>query len=308
MGDFPLPCFNMVTLYPQRGGGRLRSSPDPLSPSLRRSVPCGGCLGCRASAQQGWRTRIVHESKLHASSMFVTFTYADEHLPVSRSLSKVEAQLVLKRLRWEYPERLRFFLCGEYGAKFRRPHYHAVIFNLALDDMRPWRKSTAGGLYYRSAFLEKVWPYGHVECAPLTPDLAGYVAGYCVKKLNGEMRAASLRRVDDVTGEVWDVAPEFITMSKKPGLGHGWYERFSGDAFPSDFVIVDGERVPVPRYYKLKLDKAGASAGVLVDHKRLRQAAAPERVWNNTADRLAVRREVAELRAQRYAECGGDEQ
>ena len=38
-------------------------------------------------------------------------------------------------------------------------------------------------------------------------------------------------------------------MSRRPGIGHGWYERFASDVYPSDEVIIKGRSMRPPRYY-----------------------------------------------------------
>ena len=54
---------------------------------------------------------------------------------------------------------------------------------------------------------------------------------------------------------VW-FEPEFALMSRRPGLGTTWFEKFASDAFPSDFLIVDGRKVRPPGFYLRKLDEA----------------------------------------------------
>ena len=106
---------------------------------------------------------------------------------------------------------------------------------------------------YRSPSLERVWPFGLSEIGSLTPQSAGYVARYCTKKVGGDAASEHYRRVDPVTGEVFQVRPEFGLMSRRPGIGAEWFERFRGDVYPSDYLTMDGSRVPVPRFYSDRL-------------------------------------------------------
>lgn len=241
-----------------------------------------------------WATRIHHEAQLHPDNSFLTLTYRDECLPENRSVSIREVQLFMKRLR-KAVGRLRYFACGEYGADGGRPHYHVLVFGHAfLADRVPWRKSATGHVLYRSPLLEKLWPYGHCEIGSLTHDSAGYVARYCLKKVNGDAAPAHYSRTNLATGEVWQVEPEFICMSTKPGIGAGWFELYKGDAFPSDFCTVDGQKVAVPRYYKKKLTEKETLA---VNARR--KVAAFRHASNNTPERLETREEVARLKADR---------
>lgn len=261
------------------------------------SLPCGQCVGCRLDKRESWAVRILHEASLYDANCFVTWTYADEFLPADGSLSIAEVQKAFKRLRHEVGS-CRNVTCGEYGSLNARPHYHSILFGHDFRSERyPWKRSEVGVLF-RVPTLEKVWPYGHVLVGEVTRESAGYVAGYVRKKLNGERGAEALKRrvVDPATGEVreWKVAPEFFIMSRRPGIGAGWFERFKCDAFPSDFLIVDGKKVSVPRYYLAKLAELERAA-IVAERKRK----ALKHADNNRDSRLLVRNEVGELKARR---------
>lgn len=255
-------------------------------------IPCGQCIGCRLERAQQWATRMHHEASLHEASSFVTLTYADHRLPSDGSVSVKELQDFFKRLRYRVPQRLRYYACGEYGDQRGRPHYHAIIFGCDFDDKLPWRVSGSGYLLYRSRLLEEVWPFGHCEVGTVSHESAGYCARYCLKKVNGELAKAAYLRPHPVTGELHQVRPEFAVMSRRPGIGAGWYDRYKSDAFPSDFVIIDGGKRAVPRFYKKKLDE---DETLRVNAARAMRAF--KHADNNTPERLAVREELAHLRA-----------
>ena len=95
-------------------------------------VPCGQCIACRINHAKEWATRIYGESRMHDENIFLTLTYDDEHLPKDNSVHKDEVQRFMKRLRKAvYPDKVRYFLCGEYGGQFGRPHYHVILFGLS---------------------------------------------------------------------------------------------------------------------------------------------------------------------------------
>ena len=50
---------------------------------------------------------------------------------------------------------------------------------------------------------------------------------------------------------MYNVEPEYTTMSRRPGIGRGWFEKYQTDVFPSDEVPVPGQGVikGTPRYY-----------------------------------------------------------
>jgi hypothetical protein len=249
-----------------------------------------------------WAVRAVHEASQHEHNYFVTLTYDDDHLPADRSVSLRELQLFKKRLRSGQGP-FRDLSCGEYGDQNLRPHYHSLIFGLqdGLPDLYPWSKSKSGDMLYRSATLEKYWTVGFAYIGHVTLESAGYVARYSIKKSQGKRQPDRYLRtaIDPTTGEVreWYVAPEFLTMSKKPGLGAGWFEKYKADAFPSDFLVVDGKRVPVPRFYLNRLAKDDAFQALRVQAKRKLNGF--KHADNNTERRLLTRHESQQLRAKR---------
>lgn len=103
-------------------------------------VPCGHCIGCLRKKQNDWSIRISEQLKQSTRNCFVTLTYSDEHLPlafsvdgieVRGSLCKSDYQKWLKHLRINLNRQgvssPSFFVCGEYGSRTFRPHYHVVV-------------------------------------------------------------------------------------------------------------------------------------------------------------------------------------
>lgn len=274
---------------------RFRVTPAEAIGATELQVPCNQCIGCRMDRSRDWSTRIWHEASCHEHNSFLTLTFNDAHLPSDYSIRTEDMQKFMKRLRAKLGFRIRFFGCGEYGEQNLRPHYHLMIFGHDFPDKQPWRKTQSGHMVYRSAQLETVWTFGHAEIGTVTLESAGYVARYIVKKITGEAAKEHYERTNPETGEVHQVKPEFICMSSRPGIGRQWYDKFSGDCFPSDFVVVDGQKRPIPRYYTKQLRKA--SEDQYWDVKTKRGERADEHQDNNTSERLAVREEAQKLRA-----------
>lgn len=253
------------------------------------SVPCGQCIGCRVNKSRDWATRIVHEASLHEQTSFLTLTYNDENLPDNYSIDPTTLQLFNKRLRKAIGP-FRFFACGEYGEKNYRPHYHMILFGHDFSGTRtPWRKTAKGYVTYRSPLLEKVWTLGHAEIGTVSVASAGYVASYCLKKITGDAAAQHYTRLNPLTGELCQVLPEFIRMSTAPGLGSEWLTKFKSDIYPSDFVVIEGKRRSIPRYYTNKLTEMEQN---LTKHDR--KMGAQEHAQNNSDWRLVTREEVQE--------------
>lgn len=274
------------------------------------SLPCGKCIGCRLERARQWAVRIMHEAKCHEESAFVTLTYDDVHLPKSGSLDKREIQLFLKKLRARIePTKIRFFLAGEYGEHRQRPHYHAIVFGYGFPDKVRLPSSGEHPLY-ESKLLSAAWGNGLASFGSVSFDSACYVANYALKKITTNREEEAKR----LAGRL----PEFVLMSRKPGIGRPWLEQFLGDVYPSDQVIVKGKEARPPRYYdKVLADRAlmefpPADWSKMVDGIRAKRevhASALEDIVfrsgdvikvapNRNARRLLVRKTVAEAKAQ----------
>lgn len=212
------------------------------------ALPCGQCMACRLSKAQEWTLRITHEASLHPVTSFLTLTYAPDHLPPFGSLHYRDYQLFMKRLRKAiHPQKLRFFACGEYGGKTNRAHYHAVLFGYAPTDGVFYTEKAS--TIYTSRFLDSCWSKGAVYWSFFEPGAASYIARYVTKKITGA--AAPAHYADPETGEVGVRQPEFARMSLKPGLGHGWYQRYyRSDVAHREHCLNDNNKpTKVPAYY-----------------------------------------------------------
>jgi len=273
-------------------------------------LPCGRCVGCRQDRARAWSIRITHEAQLYDQNRFVTLTYAPERMPSSLSLEYRDFQLFMKRLRKEIsgvtvlPDGLRpirFFCAGEYGSRYRRPHWHAVLFNVAFPD----EVAVPHARYrrFRSKVADDLWTHGFVDIGSVTPASAAYVAGYTLEKKYGSAAADHYEDVVDVrTGELSSRRPEFARMSLRPGIGTWWFQRFAADLFPADHAVQDGKAYKVPRFYleRWKRDADPTLVEEVLYARYLKAAAQPE---ENTPERRAVRCELLERKlAQRARE------
>lgn len=213
-------------------------------------VSCGQCVGCRLERSRQWAMRCIHEAQMHENNCFLTLTYNDDNLPYPPSLEVKHYQDFMKRFRKKFKDhKIRFFHCGEYGDETRRPHYHAIIFGFDFPDKKLWKESFNGDHYYTSETLNKLWGKGYAIIGSVTFESAAYVARYIMKKVNGENKDEHYRCVDQDSGESFDIKPEYITMSRRPGIGKTWFEKYKSDVYPSDFVVVRGKKMRPPKYY-----------------------------------------------------------
>lgn len=125
---------------------------------------------------------------------------------------------------------------------------------------------------------------------------AAYVARYVVKKVSGERAAQHYVAVDPRNGHVYPIRDEFVVCSTRPGIGYEWYKRFRGDLWPGDFVVCDGKRFPIPKYYLKLLERESPEYHRQVKQDRVREANQPSAKAERTPTRLRVRKEVKESR------------
>lgn len=287
-----MPCFRPLKAYRRPGGGPPAWSPVEGYHDRPLELACGQCTGCRIQRSADWAARCVHEAQLHPANCFVTLTYAPEHLR-SQSLEISDLQKFMKRLRKQHG-RVRYFACGEYGEENGRPHFHALLFGQDFCGDGPLVKSKPHRLW-RSRKLEETWSLGAVTVGALTYETAAYCARYVIKKVTGERAKWHYRLVDPLTGEVEEIRPEFSTMSRRPGIGAEWIERFRGDVYPSDEVVIDGRRHRPPRFYDERLSEEERDA-----LKRRRRHRVLRRSEELTDDRLRVREKVLESRLESF--------
>lgn len=146
-------------------------------------VPCRKCLACQINRRHEWAYRITAEC-FDKPSCFVTLTLSDYEIDVNhRWLSKKDCQDFFKRLRKNTGAKFKYFLCGEYGERTNRPHYHACIMGWRPPDLVYYRASSRGSPMFTSLFLESVWKLGLCSVGDVTHASASYVAGYIQKNL-----------------------------------------------------------------------------------------------------------------------------
>lgn len=290
----PIKAFRSTERSPTTGRyGIVFNSNKALIEGSSFAVPCGKCIGCRLDKAYQWSARCLHESRMHAQSVFITLTYDQQHVPADYSVKLRDWQLFMKKLRHKMPGKIRFLAVGEYGDIGLRPHYHALLFNCDFSD-KVYVKQSEYGRVYTSKLLLELWPHGSHEIGSVTQKSADYCARYTLKKQNGDRADPHYTRVSPIDGNTYRVATEFMVMSRRPGIGATWFDKFASDAFPSDFIIIDGQRRKVPRYYLNKL-----SENEQKPIKRARKRNGLKHRGNNTKARLAVREEIQSLRSKR---------
>jgi len=334
-----VPCYHPRRVL--KRNGELRWDQDPRR-LIREgesvfNVPCRECVGCRRADQRQWSVRCFHEAFEHttnwrepvthittelANSSVITLTYNKEHLPPDGALRHSDFQRFMKRLRnyrkrhTHYTDSVRYFMCGEYGGKSGRPHFHAIIFGHDFVDGYI-EQSADGQINHMSYELDELWQQrllgdevptkiGRATVEQFTFAGACYVAGYIAKKTSSEAPTGPIEELVDITTGVVryaPVCPEYRRMSTRPGLAHDWLVKNNCRnlvrIYSTDSVKISNWTFHCPRYYDtlLALHRPDLVEGV--KEKRAEGSAEYHAEW--TQDRCDAAEKVclAELQQRR---------
>lgn len=221
--------------------------------------PCGRCAACISRRVSNWSFRLMQEEKISLSAYFITLTYDCENVPITKNgfmdLSKRHIQLFFKRVRKQHCSYgkfgvpLKYYAVGEYGGRFKRPHYHILCFNWELELLvgpKLFGNIERGIIQLdgKRPFTCSSWPQGHITIG----KVSGASVGYTMKYVSKPWRPMHMN--DDRT-------PQFPLMSK--GLGESyltaamikWHQ---SDLYKRQYcTTLDGKKISMPRYYKLKI-------------------------------------------------------
>jgi len=285
-----MPCF-----YPVHGwrsaSGKLTQDPGKAVSPIPKTVPCLGCIGCRVTKTSEWACRSVLELRSWADSCFITLTYSPENLPPNSTLNPKHLADFWKRLRQQLardarkaglsPPMVRYFSCGEYGEKFVRPHYHAILFGWSPSDGVKIKETDFGPLS-SSAFLSDVWGLGYVSFGDVRYESCAYVASYVQAKLTGK----------DAEEAYIDRFAPFARMSTRPGLGLEAVYSLDSE-FERDDIWLGGSRSsPLPRYFMETLKASNPPLYERLVKRRKDKANKPDSILEQRPERLLVREQV----------------
>lgn len=126
-------------------------------------VPCGKCYNCVSSRRNAWTFRLLCECFHHKKSAFLTLTYDNVHLPLTKfgtmTLVVEHLNMFIKDLRNSKYE-FKYYAIGEYGGKHGRPHYHIIIF------------------YDIDIPFNRFWVFGNVHEGSVKPASIHYVSKF----------------------------------------------------------------------------------------------------------------------------------
>lgn len=300
-----MACSRPRTAYLDTEGKVTLSAKGDISRPVY--LPCRKCELCLSARKFDLMTRLVMEGWSYPDSMCATFTYANEHLPPGGSVSKRDAQLLVKRVRIHLSRvglaRVRVHVVGEYSPRLMRPHLHVIFYGWWPADAAYRGKSRAGQAEFRSVTLSDLWGKGDVSFQRFSPGAAGYVSKHQSSKLR--RKGAAELAVQEASGEWRFLAPEFELRPLRPGLGACFFETYKDQLLANDFSVVDGKRVPLPQYFDTLAKRHDPDRLADLKAERALRAADPKVVANSTYERLAQREECAQARRKFFATDGG---
>lgn len=251
-------------------------------------IPCGQCYACRLAKSREWAARCVLEAKSHDSNCFITLTYDDNHVPADMSLQKKDFTNFIKRLRKNTGEKIRYYACGEYGELHQRPHFHACLFGYKPKDLVLWSVRQGVSLY-RSAEVEKAWQFqGYCTVGDVSYESAAYVARYVLKKVTGA----------DADAHYNGRQPEYTVMSRRPGIAADFFDKYNGNIYGKDFIVIrDGIKLKPPRYFDRLFD-IYYGEGALDEFVKPERLAKGVRSFNCHLDEYSLSRIIARARVR----------
>lgn len=236
-------------------------------------IGCGTCVNCKANKALDWSIRMTCESMMYPAvdiyaddldeghrNWFVTLTYDEVWCPRShknlslRTLEHDHVSSFVKRLRryfeYHYPDHppLRVYSGSEYGEKSHRPHYHLIIFDMLLKDVKYFYKNFQGDRFYTSKILQDKWKFGNVVASPFSMQNALYTSSYTSKKLYGQ-------KGKEIYNEA-GLEPESSRMSRATGIGMPYFYAYQDKIFPNGSVTLpNGHVFPPPKVFVTKYEE-----------------------------------------------------
>lgn len=166
---------------------------------------CGHCAHCRSQKKVAWSSRVIADyNAFNQKAVFLTLDYADSHLPNARpvynqktgevyryasgmprlmgDLCRPHANAFFNKFKTYYQRKFntkfegKYFLCGEYGGRFGRPHYHALILGIDINQIEVIK------------LLESCWKYGRckIEAPRNAEHCIKYIAGYLFDSIGSQ--------------------------------------------------------------------------------------------------------------------------
>lgn len=246
-------------------------------------VPCGRCEACRDLYRSSWKCRLWHElehtQKIGGTSVFLTFTYKPETLPLININGSVvpcfnhdDVKTFLNRLKVRMfrlygPNNYKYFIAMEYGKNTKRQHLHGLFF---LSSAVDWKVFTelCRELWQSKGFMfpkrNRSGQYVKDDGSDDTPLIRSLVKGsiYVSKYVTKDLSYYDIPSVDLAVKFDHSFARHFGPRHyQSNNIGISILDKVNlSDKESVLSYLVDGisvpyskNRIPVPRYIKKKL-------------------------------------------------------
>lgn len=148
----------------------------------------------------------------------------------------------------------------------------------------------SGEKIYTSDQLDRCWGFGYASVGEVTFGSAAYVARYHLKKVGSVV--SDNHYVNPLTGEM--LRPEYVTMSRRPGIGKGFLDKFADEIYPHDYIFLKGGvKVKPPPYYDDKFKLTNPKEFSKIRQRRVKFA---QQSVDNSFERLREREVVHKAR------------
>lgn len=248
-------------------------------------VPCGKCVLCLSHRRDEWSARLqLHTECYDTMPFFVTLTYDPEYVVYADggyTLVKDHVRLFIKRLKDKfnlYNTDFAYFGCGEYGDKgdpaLDRPHYHVLFFGFPRLE-----EAYKRGGFAADDFIYNEWKLGFAQVGRAEWSGIHYVTKYVLKYLDDDYQGKEKPFIFYTRGigNKWFESPECKYLKKRILEFQKSYFNFNDvaldysspealrDSCRDSLVRIDkhfprlvctlpqGNKVPLPRYYRKKL-------------------------------------------------------
>ena len=231
-----------------------KGTPDQMT------VGCGRCMPCHLKYCNQWAFRMNIHANVNPIVWCITLTYTDKNELIVKgqdgkyyeSLSKSHIQTFFKKLRFYHDKRYKngfkfkisYFVAGEYGDKFKRPHYHAIIFGAHPDDiLKAWER----GLVYfgknqitetvnytlKYSLKSKIWKKFHTHTNIQRPFILmskgiGASAIKGKKTIQKEWLNKNTGEIETELVDIYTQLPEIVTLGKIKTSLPRYYQKKTG--------------------------------------------------------------------------------
>lgn len=292
-GDMTAAGKRKYYIIPQSGPTKTFGKLFSHYPLEEIEVPCGKCIGCRLDYSRQWANRCMLEAKQWQHNYMITLTYDESNVHLVDGVNRETGELqkvgnlepkdltkFMKDLRRYYMyhynhDNIRFYACGEYGDNTYRPHYHVIVFNCPILDLENFFLNKEREQIYLSNTIRNIWKKGIITVAKLEWQVAAYVARYVMKKRKGKDSEEYYKKLG--------VIPEFVRMSRGPGIARDYYEQHKDQIYEFDEIHLERKNgqvmtVKPSKYYDrlYDLDSPEALAAI----KKQRKLAAEISLYN----------------------------